>query len=170
VFKDFLKTFLMIAFPFGYSCFVIMLAVYLQVTFALAGIVTVCAAVVPVIAVWAKIMFKREAESMKARVEGFQTSPERRSQVLGEYVQLIQDRGEELTVPRDKWTSITVGSNTWYFRFSDQINLSDGQQQYPNLPATEGAKYDWRGMEITVSKVHADDVLLLIKNKNTVPL
>jgi hypothetical protein len=166
VLKDYLQTCLMLIFPFGYSFFVVMLALYLQVAFDLAGTITVVTAVVPVVAVWAKIMLRREAESVQGRTEGFQTSPERQSKVLGEYVQLVRDKGEELTVPRDTWTSVVVGSNTLYFRFSGQIDLSDGRQQLcPSLGAIEGAKYKWHEMEIIVSKVHADDVVLLIKKE-----
>jgi hypothetical protein len=40
-------------------------------------------------------MHKQEAESVKALTEGFMTSPERQSQALDEYVQLVRDKDEE---------------------------------------------------------------------------
>ena len=93
--RGFLETFLIIVFVPLYSMFVLVLALYLKTAFDVAGILTVSAAIVPVIAVWARIMHKREAESVKALVEGFKTSPERQSQALEEYVQLVRDKDED---------------------------------------------------------------------------
>jgi len=93
--RDFLQTCLTIIFPFAYSSFVVLLALYLKLAFGVAGILTVSVAIVPVITVWAKIMHKREAQSLQARTEGFKTSPERQSQALEEYVKLVQDKHEE---------------------------------------------------------------------------
>jgi hypothetical protein len=93
--RDLLQTCLTIIFPFAYPLFVIFLALYLNLAFNVAGILTVSVGIVPVIIVWAKIMHKREAESLQARTEGFKTSPERQSQALEEYVKLVQDNHEE---------------------------------------------------------------------------
>jgi hypothetical protein len=93
--RDFLQTILMIIFPLVYPMLVMLLAVYLKVAFDVAGTLTISATIVPVIAVWAKIMHKREAESVKALTEGFKTSPERQSQAIEEYVQLVRDKDED---------------------------------------------------------------------------
>jgi len=73
----------------------------------------------------------------------------------------------KLTVLQDTWTSITIEGNEYVFRFSPQtssIDLSNGQTQlYPSLSATQGAKYEWRGVEIIVSEVHSDYIVLLVK-------
>jgi hypothetical protein len=70
----------------------------------------------------------------------------------------------KLTVPRGSWTEIDFSGNRYCFRFSGEIELSDGQtQSYPSLFAIEGAKYEWRGVEIVVSEVHAEYAILLIR-------
>jgi len=93
--RGFLQIVLMISFVPLYSMFVLVLALYLKTAFDVAGTLTVSVAIVPVIAVWAKIMHKREAESVKALTEGFKTSPERHSQALEAYVKLMQDKDED---------------------------------------------------------------------------
>jgi len=70
----------------------------------------------------------------------------------------------KLTVTRDSWAEIDFGSNRYCFRYSGAIDLSNGETQlYPSLTATVGATYEWRGVEIVVSEVHSDYVILLIK-------
>jgi len=92
---DFLQTVLTIIFPLVYPMLVIMLALYLKLAFNVSGIFTISATIVPVIAMWARIMHKREAEGVKALTEGFKTSPERQSQALDEYVHLVRDKDED---------------------------------------------------------------------------
>jgi len=93
--RDLPRTVLTIIFPLVYPLLVIMLALYLKPAFDAVGILTISATIVPVIAVWAWIMHKREAESVEALTEGFKTSPERQSQALDDYVHLVRDKDEE---------------------------------------------------------------------------
>ena len=79
---------------------------------------------------------------------------------------LSSSQSTKLTVLKDTWNSITISGNEYAFRFSgSSIDLSNGQEQlYPSLSATQGARYEWRGIEIVVSEVHSDYIVLLVKS------
>jgi len=93
--KSFLETTLLALLPIFYSMSVILIALYLKVTLNAPGLITVLAALVPPIVVWAKIMYKRETESVEAQTKGFRISPEIQERSLEEYEQLLKKKDEK---------------------------------------------------------------------------
>jgi len=93
--KALLEVFSLGAFCLFYSMFVILLALYMKVTFDVAGMVTVFAALSPPIGVCVWYIHKREVKATEAQTKGFPVSPEIQARTLDEYEQLLIKKKEE---------------------------------------------------------------------------
>jgi hypothetical protein len=92
--EGFLETIFLAILPVFYAMFVILTALYLKIVFNVAGLVTIFAAIVPPVGIWAWIMHARETKSAEAQAKGFKVSPEIQARTLAEYEQLLKKKEE----------------------------------------------------------------------------
>lgn len=90
--KAFLEVFFSALLVVFYAMFVVVLALYLNVSFDVPGFATVFAGLVPAVGVWAWFIRKRETKNEEAQFKGFQISPEIQARRLEEYEQLLKKK------------------------------------------------------------------------------
>lgn len=78
-----------------YAMFVVLMGAYFGAMSSVAGNMAIVGAVAPVVAVWIVVMRRREVRNVEAQTQGFQTSPEKHSAALDDYLDMLRDEKKE---------------------------------------------------------------------------
>jgi len=80
----------------------------------------------------------------------------------------IQASYTKIKVVEGQTTVVTFDDNKYFFSYKwgtppDKFKVATGVLTYKNFPATKGSTYHAFGLEIVVSEVHPDYIILLVK-------
>ena len=96
-----LETAFVVSVPALYAMTVIWVAIYLNAVYNAPGLVTVFAALAPVIAIWGRVVQKREKRNLEAQLKSFKVSPELHERALKEYLSLLPKKDEQESQEED---------------------------------------------------------------------